>query len=129
MRLFFQPGTEWRHSVATDVLGAVIEAASGLPLPEAVAACVTGPLGMSDTGFVVTDADRLAAPYRDSAIRSSAMWSLPVLFHSMPSVSDSSASKAGRPVSTAVSRLGSSESSVMNSRSSIDISVPPSSVS
>jgi CubicO group peptidase (beta-lactamase class C family) len=63
--LFFVPGTEWRYSVATDVLGAVIEAAAGLQLPDAVRARVTGPLAMEDTGFVVTEPERLAAAYRD----------------------------------------------------------------
>ena len=61
--LAFAPGTSWRYSLAIDVLGAVVEKASGLPLPEAVAKFVTGPLGMRDTTFLVTDAARLATPY------------------------------------------------------------------
>src|SRR5579875_3895870 len=32
--LLFQPGAEWNYSVATDVLGRVVEVASGLPLDE-----------------------------------------------------------------------------------------------
>jgi CubicO group peptidase (beta-lactamase class C family) len=32
--LLFQPGTEWNYSVATDVLGRVVEVASGQPLDE-----------------------------------------------------------------------------------------------
>lgn len=67
--LFYEPGTEWRYSIATDVLGAVIEAASGLALPDAVERHVTGPLGMSDTTFVVRDPARLAAAYRDGEPR------------------------------------------------------------
>ena len=61
--LLFQPGTRWNYSLATDVLGAVVAQASGLPLPEAVQVLVTRPLGMRDTGFTVTDTSRLAVPY------------------------------------------------------------------
>lgn len=61
--LLAAPGTEWRYSIATDVLGAVIEQASGLPLAEAVAQLVTGPLAMYDTGFTATDAQRLTVAY------------------------------------------------------------------
>ena len=64
--LFFEPGTGWRYSVALDVLGAIISKAYGGTLSEAVAALVTIPLGMPDTGFAVTDAARLAAAYADS---------------------------------------------------------------
>lgn len=65
--LFYEPGTEWRYSVSTDVLGAVIEKAAGMPLPDAVTRYVTGLLDMDDTTFVVRDRDRLAAAYRDDA--------------------------------------------------------------
>lgn len=63
--LFYEPGTEWRYSVSIDVLGAVIEQASGLTLPRAVAKYVTDPLGMRDTAFMPVDTNRLAAAYRD----------------------------------------------------------------
>lgn len=65
--LVFEPGTEWRYSVSTDVLGAVIERVSGMPLPDAVSHYVTAPLGMHDTAFVAADPKRLAHPYRDGA--------------------------------------------------------------
>ena len=64
--LFFAPGTAWRYGVNIDVLGAVIAKAHGSTLGGAVSEFVTGPLGMTDTGFSVTDPDRLAAPYADS---------------------------------------------------------------
>eukprot|EP00873_Tetraselmis_striata_P031745 jgi/Tetstr1/452009/TSEL_039045.t1 len=67
--LFFEPGTEWRYSLSTDVLGAVVEKASGMALPDAVERYVTGPLGMQDTAFVVTDKARLSAAYRDGDAR------------------------------------------------------------
>jgi len=67
--LFYEPGTEWRYSVSTDLLGAVIEAASGMTLPQAVARYVTEPLGMTETAFIAVDPDRLATAYRDGAER------------------------------------------------------------
>ncbi|UUP18691.1 serine hydrolase domain-containing protein [Nitratireductor thuwali] len=67
--LFYVPGTEWRYSLSTDVLGAVVEKAAGMSLPEAVAHYVTGPLGMRSTSFLVADKARLAAAYRDGESR------------------------------------------------------------
>lgn len=63
--LLFQPGTEWNYSVATDVLGRVVEVASGQPLDQFFAQRIFRPLGMTDTAFWVgeSDADRLAALY------------------------------------------------------------------
>jgi CubicO group peptidase (beta-lactamase class C family) len=63
--LLFQPGTEWNYSVATDVLGRVVEIASGQRLDEFFAARILGPLGMTDTAFHVGEdgAGRLAALY------------------------------------------------------------------
>lgn len=45
------PGTAWNYSRSTDILGAVVEAASGQTLDVAVRSRVTGPLGMTDTAF------------------------------------------------------------------------------
>ena len=65
--LLYPPGTGWLYSLAIDVIGAVVEAASGLPLPEAVRTLVTAPLQMHDTGFVAAPGDlRLATPYVNS---------------------------------------------------------------
>lgn len=69
MPLFYEPGTEWRYSVSIDVLGAVIEAASGMTLPEAIDRYVTGPLEMTETAFVAVDPARLATAYRDGSDR------------------------------------------------------------
>lgn len=65
--LQFAPGTAWGYSLATDVVGALIEVAAGLPLAEAVAQLVTAPLALTDTGFVARDTARLAVPYVDAA--------------------------------------------------------------
>jgi CubicO group peptidase (beta-lactamase class C family) len=58
-----QPGTEWVYSVATDVLGRLVEVVSGQSLDEFLAAEVLGPLGMTDTRFGQADPDRLATLY------------------------------------------------------------------
>ena len=64
-----QPGEVWEYSFATDVLGRVIEVVSGSTLDRFVEERVTGPLGMSSTGFYLreTDRDRLAQPQIDAA--------------------------------------------------------------
>ena len=56
--LLFEPGAEWNYSVSSDVLGRVIEVASGRSLDEFFAERIFEPLGMPDTGFAVSDADR-----------------------------------------------------------------------
>ena len=61
--LLFQPGTEWNYSVATDVLGRVVEVASGQSLDEFFARRIFGPLGMTDTAFYALDTARRAALY------------------------------------------------------------------
>src|SRR5215470_5199382 len=63
--LLFQPGAEWNYSVATDVLGRVVEVASGMALDEFFTERICGPLGMTDTAFWLAESerDRLAAMY------------------------------------------------------------------
>jgi CubicO group peptidase (beta-lactamase class C family) len=63
--LLFQPGAEWNYSVATDVLGRVVEVASGQRLDEFLTTKIFGPLGMTDTAFWADPAaqQRLAALY------------------------------------------------------------------
>ncbi|GLY59864.1 hypothetical protein Pcaca05_07220 [Pectobacterium carotovorum subsp. carotovorum] len=61
--LQYVPGEAWGYSLATDVLGALIERIHGTSLNEAVRQLVTDPLGMDDTGFVVRDPSRLTTAY------------------------------------------------------------------
>lgn len=61
--LLYQPGSAWGYSLATDVLGALIEQVTDMPLPQAVRQLVTGPLGMHDTDFSVKDNTRMATAY------------------------------------------------------------------
>ncbi|GAA0730459.1 serine hydrolase domain-containing protein [Sphingomonas japonica] len=51
--LEFSPGEAWNYSVSTDVLGAVIERVSGMPLDRFLDTHLFGPLGMDDTFFQV----------------------------------------------------------------------------
>jgi CubicO group peptidase (beta-lactamase class C family) len=67
--LRFAPGTAWHYSLATDVLGALLAAATGQTLPEIVADRVTRPLGMTESEFVASHLDRLAIPYADAPMR------------------------------------------------------------
>ncbi len=63
--LQFEPGTQWNYSVASNVLGRVIEIVSGTSLDTFFAERVFGPLGMTDAGFWVSDqqAHRLSELY------------------------------------------------------------------
>jgi len=54
--LLHQPGTEFAYSYSTTVLGAVIERASGTKLDRFLADNIFRPLGMTDTGFFISDA-------------------------------------------------------------------------
>ena len=60
--LLYQPGTKWHYSIAADVLGRLIEIASGQPFDCFLAERIFQPLGMVDTGFYVPaeKIDRLA---------------------------------------------------------------------
>jgi CubicO group peptidase (beta-lactamase class C family) len=55
--LLFQPGSQWHYSVATDVLGRLVEVASGQSLDDFFATRILGPLGMTETAFFA-DAER-----------------------------------------------------------------------
>jgi CubicO group peptidase (beta-lactamase class C family) len=63
--LLFQPGSEWNYGVSTDVLGRVVEVASGQSLDTFMRERIFEPLGMTDTAFFAdsTRADRLAKLY------------------------------------------------------------------
>ena len=57
--LEFDPGTQWNYSVATDILGILVERISGLSLPEYFQTHIFTPLGMTDSFFQVP-ADKAA---------------------------------------------------------------------
>ncbi|MPZ33331.1 MAG: serine hydrolase [Rhodospirillales bacterium] len=53
LALVYQPGTTWEYSMSTDVLGRVVEVASGMPLDKLIEERITKPLKMGDTAFEV----------------------------------------------------------------------------
>lgn len=57
--LAYHPGTVWHYGISTDILGRVVEVASGQRLDDFMQQRLFGPLGMTDTGFWVPG-DRLA---------------------------------------------------------------------
>jgi CubicO group peptidase (beta-lactamase class C family) len=63
--LEFSPGTRWGYSVATDVLGHLIELLSGQRFDDYLRTQIFEPLGMTDTGFTVPadKVSRFAANY------------------------------------------------------------------
>jgi len=65
--LYFEPGTDWNYSVGLDVLGSVMEAATGEALPALVRGLVTSPLGLACMGFSAAEVNGgpLATPYGD----------------------------------------------------------------
>ena len=67
--LYFEPGSDWRYSYATDVLGHLVEVVSGMPFAEFLQKRLFDPLGMTRTGFFVSEADagRVATIYRRNA--------------------------------------------------------------
>lgn len=56
--LAFQPGARFRYSTCADVLGAVVEVASGKRFGEFLREELFEPLGMEDTGFYVPESKR-----------------------------------------------------------------------
>ena len=60
-----QPGEDWVYGYNTDILGCIVEKASGTPLDVFIKARITGPLGMKDTQFFLApeQRSRLAAVY------------------------------------------------------------------
>ncbi len=63
--LMFEPGSVWAYSRATDVLGRLIEVITGQTLAEHLQQAILTPLGMTDTAFLVAEADhpRIAEPF------------------------------------------------------------------
>ncbi|MEQ1542578.1 MAG: serine hydrolase domain-containing protein [Novosphingobium sp.] len=65
MPLVYQPGTQWSYSVALDLLGRVIEVASGRPFDRFLHERIFGPTGMTSTWFQVpaSEQHRLTGNY------------------------------------------------------------------
>jgi CubicO group peptidase (beta-lactamase class C family) len=65
--LAYQPGSTWQYGLSTDVLGRVVEVASGTDLDRFILDRICKPLGMSDSSFGPIDASRAAQPQLDPA--------------------------------------------------------------
>lgn len=65
--LAFAPNTRWQYGASADVMGAVVEVASGKKFGDFLREEIFEPLGMKDTGFYVPEGkrDRMAAVYRN----------------------------------------------------------------
>jgi len=61
--LVAEPGTTYNYSVGLDLLGAVIERASGMPFDAFLRARLFGPLDMRSTAFRALDMNRFATNY------------------------------------------------------------------
>ena len=63
--LNYHPGEDWQYSIATDVVGHLVEIISGMSLDEFLKERIFGPLDMPDTQFYMDEdkADRLTAQY------------------------------------------------------------------
>jgi CubicO group peptidase (beta-lactamase class C family) len=99
--LIHQPGTTWEYSLASDVLGRVVEAASGNRLGDFLAERLFKPLKMVDTGFWVPDEKmaRLAEPFEEDPASGK---KYPLIDVSAPPANDSGGAGA---VSTAIDYL------------------------
>jgi CubicO group peptidase (beta-lactamase class C family) len=64
-----QPGEKWVYGYNTDILGCIVEKASGVSLDEFIRSHITGPLGMKDTHFFLPPEkrERFAAVYGSDA--------------------------------------------------------------
>jgi len=73
--LLYQPGTTWEYSLASDVLGRVVEAASGKRLADFLSERVFKPLKMTDAAFWVppTKIGRVAEPFDKDPIAGTAI--------------------------------------------------------
>jgi CubicO group peptidase (beta-lactamase class C family) len=65
--LAYQPGSTWQYGMSTDVLGRVVEVASGMELDRFIVERICKPLGLTNTSFGPIDASRAAQPQIDSA--------------------------------------------------------------
>ena len=90
--LMFQPGTKWQYSMATDVVGYLVEVLSGKPLADFMQEKIFAPLGMVDTAFHIEPSklDRFCTLYGKTAdsdfgildLPNSSEYLPPVMLHS-----------------------------------------------
>ena len=64
MPLVFDPGERWEYGINLDWVGRAVEAVSGLPLEVYFRQRIFAPLGMVDTDYVVSSAQRLVSVHQ-----------------------------------------------------------------
>lgn len=86
--LRFHPGTQWHYSMATDVVGRLVEVLSGKTLAEFVENHICQPLGMSDATFAIDPAKigRFATLYHITPDNPLAVFDHPVTTYHLPPV-------------------------------------------
>jgi CubicO group peptidase (beta-lactamase class C family) len=65
--LAYQPGSTWQYGVSTDMVGRVVEVASGMSLDRFIDERICKPLGLVNTSFGPIEASRAAQPQIDGA--------------------------------------------------------------
>ena len=65
--LAYQPGSTWQYGMSSDVLGRVVEIASGIDLDRFIIERICKPLGLAETSFGPAAAERTAQPQVDPA--------------------------------------------------------------
>lgn len=107
--LTFPPGTGWAYGMSIDVLGGVLEVVTGTALSEVVADLVTGPLGMKNTLFGVSDPARLAVAYADASpepVRMTEPYVGPIMPGVVATVSPDQINHASMPLSGGAGMAG-----------------------
>lgn len=66
----FEPGTRWAYGASADLLGGVLEVASGMSLSRLFDELIFTPLGMNETGFFMSEhtVDRASAMFHRSPV-------------------------------------------------------------
>jgi len=65
--LAYQPGSTWQYGLSTDMLGRVVEVASGMSLDRFIGERICKPLALVNTSFGPIEGSRAAQPQIDSA--------------------------------------------------------------
>jgi len=97
--LDFEPGTHFQYSLSHDVLGAVIEEASGILFDKYLQEYIFDPLGMKDTGFDFTP-ERKARMSEQFAYRSESRTSKPTVMDNRYVITDNYKSGGAGLIST-----------------------------
>ncbi|MFB9266295.1 serine hydrolase domain-containing protein [Bradyrhizobium erythrophlei] len=82
--LTFDPDSRWAYGGSLDRVGRLVEIASGQTLDRYFADHILGPLGMSDTGFTITDKQRAREAHLHVRERDGTLVTQPLEHHTAP---------------------------------------------